>query len=187
MAASGLRDPILSRGKVTIDANQYRVRGRYILTIDEDLNVTFEFNSSTLAGSHVEDVVVSMYQDTLRVLDRERGSYYEGKDVEQRVQESSDIAVIAAEVVRRIAGQIPPCSDLSDIDLGDERVRGRSSGYPFEISFRDGLVSSARWASPFPDENEHLELSYRWEDQKLDGLTIFMPGQRWRVKLSDEQ
>lgn len=181
LSRTGLSE-MTSRGRVTIDVNQYRVRGRYFLLID-DGTVTFEFHSTGIAGGGVEDVVVALAGDTLRVLDRERGEYYEGDEVEKLVAESSDVPVTAAEVVRRVAALPPACQRLAGLETADTGSKGLLDGMSFEVSVSGGRITSAKWETPFPDGDDRLEVTYRWDGNRLSGMTIFAPAQRWRVKL----
>jgi len=183
---SGMSEVHEIRGKVTIDANQYRVRGTFGLTRDELGNVTLEFTSTTLIGGHVEDIVVSLFEDTLRVLDRERGAYHEGEEVDELIGAEAGIAVRATEMLRRLMVETPDCERVLDVSMGNDLIQGRLDQAPFEIKFSDGLVSSARWGSPFPDGEDRLEVSYRWERGRLTAITAFMPEARWRVKLIED-
>jgi hypothetical protein len=91
LAGSGWREPLDMTGRVMFDVKQYRVQGRFQLTAPGDGNLTFEFSGTMAMGGHHEDVVVSFYDDTLRVLDRERGRFYEGEEANALVSEGLDI------------------------------------------------------------------------------------------------
>jgi hypothetical protein len=93
LSGSGLRGGIEARGRVTIDVNQYRVRGRFVMTVTPGGDLTFDIVSTTMIGGHREDAVLSFYADTLRVLDRERGRFYQGADVDAMVADGAGLPV----------------------------------------------------------------------------------------------
>jgi hypothetical protein len=78
--------PLEMRGRATFDVETYRVRGRFELRSSANGDAVLEFGGATLLGGHREDVVVSLSGDTLRLLDRERGRYYEGPEVEEMME-----------------------------------------------------------------------------------------------------
>jgi hypothetical protein len=190
LARGGLRGAPTMRGRVTIDVNEYRVRGRFTLTVSEAGDAVFEFTSSSVGGR--EDAVVSFYADTLRMLDRERGAYYEGPGVDSLVSEAAGFHVNAAEVVRRVIGVPPPCRRLSDLrveDSGESAVVGaRLDGRDATVRLAGGRTRSCEWPAPFTGtaRAERLAVSYRWQGEAAAEVTVSVPGLRWRIRLQSD-
>lgn len=192
LAASGLRDGLEMRGRVTIDINQYRVRARYVMTLSPDGDLAFDLTSTTLISGHREDAVLSFYADTLRVLDRERGRFYEGADVDAVVADGLGLPVDLGELLRLATGRTPACRRLEGVrvarDDGSLEIGGRLDGRDFGLRLDEGRITGAAWPLPLRGHGreEHVEVSYRWAGRRLARLTVFVPDRRWRVKLVGE-
>jgi hypothetical protein len=197
LAGSGWREPVDMTGAVTFDVKQYRVKGRFRLTAPGDGDLVFEFTGTMAMGGHHEDVVVSLYRDTLRVLDRERGRYYEGAGANALVSEGLDLGLDAAELLRRITGRSPPCARLSSLSVSRRggsgtRLDGRIDGKRFRMEFEDGRVTEATWPIIVAGrEEDRLRVNYDWtvgssgsNRAYLKELVAFLEGRRWRVKLN---
>lgn len=191
LAASGLRDGVAMRGKVTIDVNQYRVRGHYELTLSEAGDLTFDMNSTTLLGGHREDAVLSFYADTLRVLDRERGRFYQGGEVDRLVTEGAGAAIDLGELLRLATGRPPACARVSNVHRsprggGGMDVSGRLDGRDFSVRLERGRITRAVWPLPLGrgGHDETVVADYRWSHGALDGFTVLVPQRRWRVRLT---
>jgi hypothetical protein len=186
-ATSGLHAVLDLNGHTSIDVNQYRVNGRFSLRVDEPGNMIFEFTSTSPMGGRREDVLVSYWEDTLRVFDRERGRYYEGDEVDEQVEEGAGFAVDLGELLRRVFLHTPDCARISDVrraeDGGD--LGGRIDGGSFSVRFDGGRAVRSDWPAPFsgPGAGERLEVDYRWEAGRLSGMTILAPVRSWRVRL----
>jgi len=188
LAASGLGDGVEMQGKVTIDAEQYRVRGRFTLGLSAGGDLVFEMTSTTAIGGHREDAVFSFYADTLRVLDREHGNYYEGAEVDAMVSDALGAELDVAELVRRVSARRIDCSRVETLRLRPDGLDGRIEGGAFEVRFRAGRIASAQWPLPRTDRagRESLSASYSWQGDRLTGLTLWVPEERWRIRLTSE-
>jgi len=188
LANGGLRGAPPMRGRATIDVNEYRVRGRFVLTVSEGGDVLFEFTSNAV-GAGREDAVVSLFADTLRVLDRERGAYHEGTAVDDLVAEAAGFGVDAAEVMRRVVGVAPPCDRLSALRIEGSAeapaVSARLDGGGVTVRFGDGRLRSSEWPAPFAGtaRSERLAVSYRWAGAAPAEITVLVVGLRWRIRL----
>lgn len=186
LAASGLGGGLAMEGKVTIDAEQYRVRGRFTLTLSAGGDLVFEMTSTTAIGGHREDAVFSFYADTLRVLDREHGRYYEGADVGAMVSDALGADLDVAELLRRVAARPLDCARVGALRLRPEGLDGRVDEGAFEVGFRAGRIASAVWPLPRNDRSgrQSLSAAYSWRGGRLTGLTLWVPEERWRIRLT---
>jgi hypothetical protein len=192
LSTGGLRGGLVMRGKTTIDVNQYRVRGRFTLTLTPAGDLTFEMTSTSLLGGHREDAVLSFYADTLRVLDRERGRYYEGAEVDALVADGTDTRLDLAGLLRLVTGRTPACDRLAEVRRPhgkDGTLDGSLEGRHFALEFEPAGLSEARWPLPLEDRgrDDTLEASYTWRDGRLRRFVVFVPERRWRIKLAAEQ
>jgi len=191
LAHGGLRGAPTMRGRATIDVNEYRVRGRFALTVSAGGNAVFEFTSSSVGGGR-EDAVVSFFSDTLRVLDRERGAYHEGAAVDDLIAEVAGFQVDAAEVIRRMIGIPPPCRRLAELRIEGSPesavVSVRLDGHGATVRFGGGRVRSCEWPAPFTgtSRSERLAVSYSWKGEVGEEITVWVPGLRWRIRLQSD-
>lgn len=188
LATGGLEEGLAMDGRVTIDAEQYRVRGRFTLTLSAQGDLVFEMTSTTAIGGHREDAVFSFFADTLRVLDREHGRYYEGVDVDAMVSDALGADLDVAELVRRVTARPLDCARLEALRLRRDGLDGRIDGGAFEVGFRAGRIASAVWPLPRTDRagRESLSAAYSWRGDRLTGLTLWVPEERWRIRLTGE-
>lgn len=197
LTGPGWRLPVDMSGRVMFDVKQYRVQGRFQLKAPGDGNLTFEFTGTMAMGGHHEDVVVSFYDDTLRVLDRERGRFYEGEEAHALVSEGLDVDWDVGELLRRIMGRPPACSRLSSVSVSrrgeaGSRLEGRIDGERFRVDIAGRRVTEASWPVMAGDEaDDRLRVTYDWPtgpagapDESFDELVAFLEGRRWRVILS---
>jgi hypothetical protein len=188
LAHSGLRDGLTMRGKTTIDVNQYRVRGRFELTLTPSGDLTFDMTSTTLLGGHREDAVMSFYADTLRVLDRERGRYYEGSEVDALVADGTGTALDLAALLRLVTTQTPRCERVADVwgtDAAAERLEGYLDARRFSLEIPVGGIARARWPLQVGESErwDTLEVTYTWREGRLSRFVVYVPERRWRIKL----
>lgn len=187
MAGSGLQGPLEMEGQALIDVNQYRVRGRFLLSIVPPGDVRFEYQSSGVMGGGREDVIFSYFADTLRVLDRERGEFYEGDAVRELVEDGVGDRADVRELVRRLVLVVPACERLARVERSKHRLEGRLDNEPFRIDTAGTRVTGARWPSPVATSmGDELEVSYEWDGDGLAGMTLWMPRHRWRIRLQKE-
>jgi hypothetical protein len=181
--AAALPRPLSMRGHATFDVESYRVRGRFELRLSPNGDAVLEFGGSTLLGGHREDAVVSLVDDTLRVLDRERGRYYEGAEVERLVAGNTHADGDWTLGLRRVlAGG---CSGIESVRTGEKGLSGSGGDGPFEVQTEGGRISTARWPNPAPEDTfgDHLEVRYHWKDHGLDLIEARLPARGWRVRL----
>jgi hypothetical protein len=189
---SGLAAGIHMEGKATIDVEQYRVRGRFALRLSPGGDLTFEITSTTMLGGRREDAVLSFYADTLRVLDREGGSYYEGEDAGAFVAEGLGHPIDLAELLRRATGRAPDCRRVSGVGhrraRGGVEVVGRIDGEDFRLEFVGPRLARAFWPLPLAGRRarDTMEARYQWRGEALAELVLYVPERRWRIKLSAE-
>ncbi len=70
--------------------------------------MVFEFTSTILFGQEREDFVFSLSSDTLRIVDRERGAYYEGDDAVWFLAESLEADFDVPQALSLAFGGQPP-------------------------------------------------------------------------------
>jgi hypothetical protein len=183
----GLAGDLELNGRTTIDVNQYRVRGRFHLTSTPAGDVMMEFTSTSPMGGRREDVVISLYRDTLRVFDRERARLHTGPEVDELVEEGAGMPIALAALVPLVMGRLPGCEHLTEIAVPESRqgVSGRFDGERFDLELDRGRLVRARWPLPLTrgGPGERVEVRYEWRDGDLRELTALLPERRWRVKL----
>jgi hypothetical protein len=190
LASSGLRDRLDLKGKVTIDVNQYRVRGRFNLLLTREGDMVFEMNSTTLLGGHREDAVLSLHADTVRVLDRERGRLYQGEEVDALVEEGTDAAIDLRELLRRVLARPVGCARVSGLRRSGRSggdFDGRLGGGDFELRFERGRLCGAKWPLPLSGgaPGERFDCTYSWVGGRLDAFVVHVRDSGWRIKLTD--
>jgi hypothetical protein len=202
LAVSGWGEPLTMTGRVTFDVKQYHVQGRFHMDATGDGSLTFEFEGTMALGGHHEDVVVAFYADTLRVLDRERGRFYEGDDADALIREGLDLDWNMDELISRIVLAPLDCERLSSAELNDrgqsgKRLEGRIDGEQFRVDFNDGLAVESSWPVVSGGRREdRMKVTYSWRKveegapgrgrSSLRGLVAFLEDRRWRVKLDAE-
>lgn len=181
-------------GRTTIDINQYRVRGRFSLEVSDSGNVLLEYTSSGVMGGGHEDVAFSLYDDTLRVLDRERGRFYQGEQVSELIRSGIDVDCDATALVKRVFATPPPCDEISEAQIvagARTELSGRFRGGRFQAQFVQGRLTHAVWPGLFSNSGTgNLELTYRWKEgsalRRLQQLVLWVEARRWRVVLNAE-
>jgi hypothetical protein len=194
--ASGFESPMSVSGKATIDANQNRIRGKIHVDVEPPHQIVFEFTSSILFGSKREDFVFSLVQDTLRIIDRERGAYYEGEEAEDVLRESLEADFPMASVLDLALGGHPGCDELDELNykLGsDGKVvfSGKQSGRPFRVAFAAGSrkLEEISWPVFSKDgSSDQLEVEYQWEsggdgNGGLREVVMSLESKQWRCKI----
>jgi hypothetical protein len=193
---SGFEKPLIIQGKATIDANQHRIRGKIRVDADSPRRIIFEFTSSILFGSRREDFVFSLVADTLRIIDRERGAYYEGTEAEDVLRESLEADFPVASVLALALGGHPPCGDFDALSYklgsgGEVIFTGRHLGCPLRVVFAAGSRRLERisWPVLSPDDDtDQLEVEYDWQPQ-ADGKLVLrevvmgLETKQWRCKI----
>jgi hypothetical protein len=175
-------------GKATFDVEDYRVRGRYRLTVRDRDAITFEFEGTMLLGGHREDVVVSLSGDTLRVLDRERGAYYVGTQVDELIERGTGTSGSWVGTVRAVAGFTPHCSGQLELREDGEHASGVIDDGAFVLTLDGSHLVRASWPDPTRSRTyrDRLEVTYTWDRERVTGITLALPVRGWRIKLTVE-
>jgi hypothetical protein len=184
--AAALPRPLGMHGRATFDVDSYRVRGRFQLTLSANGDAVLEFSGSTLLGGHREDAVVSLSSDTLRVLDRERGRFYEGDQVSDLVESGTHVRGAWALGLRRALAS--GCPGVESVAAEREGLSGTGPDGPFSLTLEGGRLAEATWPNPAPGETfqDRLEVRYRWKEGKLELLEALLPTRGWRIRLEAE-
>lgn len=182
-------------GRATVDADHHRFRGKMVLSMETNGDVIVEFTSSVLFGSQREDFVFAVVGDTTRILDRERGQFYEEEAAERYLGESLGIDFDVAEVLRLALGGYPACESLRDLGVrtnssGRVTLDGHVGGEPFRAVFRDGdgRLHEVSWPVFLRSgERDLVHVSYDWGDPGVPGpsrLVIRFERREWRCRIS---
>jgi hypothetical protein len=194
---SGFTASLSLSGKATVDANQYRLRGKINVDRDPSGDVLIEFVSTILFGAKREDFLLSLAADTLRIVDRERGRYYEGDAAEDLLRESFDAAVDIKSLIRLALGEPPDCGPMNDVGVhsgsgGAFVFSGRLSEEPFRIVFAGerGRIDEVLWPVRLEDHGmDRLKIVYDWEENAprrpwLREIVITVEGREWRCRIT---
>lgn len=194
--SSGFETPVVVEGKATVDANDYHMRGKIRLDAKAPGDVVFEFASTILFGNRREDFLLSLHADTVRIIDRERGAYYEGWEAEEFLAESMGTDFSISTMLFLALGGHPSCDELSDVRIdtgrnGDVVCTGKHIGEGFRVVFegRGPKLKSAVW--PVRSEkyrDDRLEIDYRWVDGDggapvLREIVMWLEIREWRCKI----
>jgi hypothetical protein len=191
----GFGRPLTITGHATVDANDYKVRGKVRVETRRPGEAVIEFTSTVLFGHAREDLVFSSVGDTVRIVDRERGAYSEGAEAEEFLAESLDTDLDVRLVLQLALGGRPPCDDLSDVGFrttsaGSIVCTGMHSGRDFRVVFgADRRIQEAEW--PVRSRTygtDRLRASYEWDGDggdrgELKGLVLSLEKREWRCKI----
>ena len=194
--SSGFESPVAMTGKITFDVEQYRIRGQFALNAKPDGEIGFEFSNSALFGQQHEDLSMSVSNGIVRILDRERGRYYEGREVDELLDEMVGLEINTGEILSLALGEPPPCADLQDRSIGLTRngeavFRSRTRGEDIRIEF-DGerrAIRSFEWPLSLAGGRiTRMRVEYSWERREdgirvLQRLVLSVPDKGWRIKL----
>lgn len=175
--------PIRTSGHATFDVDSYRVRGRFTLQLAANGDAVLEFSGTTLLGGHREDAVISLSGDTLRVLDRERGRYYEGDEVTRLIASGTGKQGEWTLALRRVLAS--GCPGVETVGSAESGLSGTGPDGPFSLKVEDGRLAQATWPNPAPEETfrDRLEVRYEWKAGRLELLEALLPTRGWRVRL----
>jgi hypothetical protein len=170
-------------GRATFDVDSYRVRGSFRLELSAHGDAVLEFSGSTLLGGHREEAVISLSSDTLRVLDRERGRYYEGDAVARMVEEGTHTQGDWALALRRVLAS--DCPGIETVQADENGLSGSGPDGPFSLKLEGGRLVEATWPNPAPSETfrDRLEVRYRWKGGRIDLVEALLPARGWRIRL----
>lgn len=175
-------------GRATFDVADYRVRGRYQLVVEGRNAIAFEFEGTMMLGGHREDVAVSLAGDTLRVLDRERGAYYAGPEVDGLIERGTGTSGRWVDAVRAVAGFTPSCTERLEMRNDGEHISGRIDDGTYILTTDGVRLERASWPDPTDSRtySDRLELRYEWDAGRLAGITVSLPKRGWRIVLTVE-
>ncbi|MFH1754225.1 MAG: hypothetical protein ABIA59_00850 [Candidatus Latescibacterota bacterium] len=194
--SSGFESAMSMTGKITFDVEQYRIRGQFALTAHLGGDVAFEFSNSALFGSQHEDIAMSIADGVVRALDRERGRYYEGAQVDEQLIDMIGLDLDVREMISLILGAPPDCGGLQDTKIS----LSRSGEVIFDACAGEGDVRIVfdeekrrirRLEWPVRFDNGHssrLTAEYLWEESGrstpvLARLVLLVEEKNWRIKL----
>jgi len=206
--------PYVFSGKARLDIEQNRLGGAYKLLVVQEtdgssdrtagsskesghtarpLSAVFDFASSSVFGSRHEDLSIVISPGFLRIIDRERGEYYEGGEARSFISKNSGLRSDAELIMRIILGTGQACKILENlnVDVSSERavLKGLFEGREFRCEAAGKKLKLSRISIPV-EFNEgkivNLEASYEWSGnyKSLKGITISVLEREWRVKLS---
>jgi hypothetical protein len=180
--------PWTLRGRAIFDVEDYRVRGRFTLAVASGNRVTFNFEGTTLFGGHHEDITVSLDADTLRLLDRERGAFYEGAAIDDLIDGGTGVRGDWADIVRVSAGFAPACDARSIYEDQGDALSGLVAAGAFVLTLDSDRLVRASWPDPTASRtySDRLDLRYDWNGRTLRGVTIRLPVRGWRVVLAGD-
>lgn len=193
---SGFEVPLTLQGKLTVDAAQYRIRGKTRIETTPAGDVSVDFTSTVLFGAHREDFFFSIVADTLRILDRERGEYYESTEANRFMNESLGLHFDAKTVILMALGRAASCDDLRNLRMelgsgGDIRFVGRTSRDRFEAVFaaRHHKLKRISWPLTLEGQRDRLHVTYDWKKGKKDEfvlrqVVIRLLEREWRCKIT---
>lgn len=187
MLARGLPAlPWRCAGHATFDVADYRVRGRYKLSVEGRDAIVFQFEGTMLLGGHREDVALSLTDDTLRVLDRERGAFYAGPEVDELIRKGTGVDGDWVDAVRSVAGFSPRCSDRLEMRSDGEHTSGLIDGGAYVLATDGVRLLEASWPDPTASRTftDRLEVRYDWDAGRLAGITVTLPRRGWRIRLT---
>ena len=132
-----------------------------------------------------------MVGDTIRIIDRERGFYYEGGEAEYFLRETFSLDFDVAPLIRLALGAHPDCSLLSDLYVsragaGSASVTGKLNGEDFRVQFEGprGRVENASWPVDRRGRPDRLNVRYTWGADALDRVEMEVEGREWRCRIA---
>jgi len=181
--AQALPRPATMSGRATFDVDSYRVRGHFRLELSANGDAVLEFSGSTLLGGHREEAVISLVSDTLRVLDRERGHYYEGDEVSRMVEQGTHTQGDWRTALQRVLAS--GCPGIKTVQDGENGLTGSGPDGVFSLRSEGGRLVEATWPNPAPSETfrDRLEVRYGWKEGRIDLLEARLPARGWRIRL----
>lgn len=193
---SGFEVPVTLQGTVTVDANQYRVRGKTRIETTPDGDISVDFASSVLFGSRREDFFFSVVSDTLRILDRERGEFYESSNAARFMRENLGMDFDPKAVIVMALGKAPNCRDIAGLNRdarsnGDIRFSGEASGEQFSVVFAAAhrKLREIKWPLRLEEGRDELRVTYDWKEgsegtYRLRQVVIRLREREWRCKIT---
>lgn len=198
---AGFRSAQKMSGKATFDIEQYRVRGQFGLATGPGGDFIFELSSSVMFGSQREDLVVSSADGMLRVLDRERGRYYEGAEIDRLLSQDLELDINCAELISMVLGGQIPCRSLDETGLsgpntGDGQFvfAARREQQPVKLMFeaKSGRLVRLEWPiQRTGGRNAQLRVDYDWGPGsggglELTAMVLKVDSEGWRIMLRED-
>jgi len=175
------------------------MKGKILLETEGDGDIAFEFTSAVLFGKEREDFVFSLSSDTLRIVDRERGAYFEGDEAARFLSESLDADFDVPQALSLAFGGRPPCDQLSEVrweagPSGGVSCGGEHMGRPFKVVFTGagGRLTEVEW--PVRSDRyggDLLRVQYEWTTaggvETLSGVVLNLEARGWRCKIKGSE
>lgn len=184
LLAAAVPRPLAASGDALLDVEQYRFRGHVNVDIDKAGDASIELSGSSLFGGHREDVAVSLADDTLRVLDRERGRFYEGASLDELLWEGTEARADWTLVVERMLALPGSGQGLETLAVDEDGARGATADGTVRLDLERGRLKKAVWPNPVASAtfDDRLEVEYAWEAERLREITAILPERGWRVR-----
>ncbi len=178
--------PLAASGDALLDVDQYRFRGHVSVDVGAAGDAAVELSGSSLFGGHREDVAVSLADDTLRVLDRERGRFYEGESLDELLREGTGARADWTRMVARVFA-LPGCGwEIESLVVDENGARAAGPEGVVRLDIAGGRLEKAVWPNPIvaATYDDRLEVRYQWEGVRLEEITATLPERGWRVRMS---
>ncbi len=185
LLATAMPRPLTASGDALLDVEQYRFRGHVALDVDADGDASVELSGSSLFGGHREDVAVSLADDTLRVLDRERGRFYEGDSLDDLLWEGTEVRANWTLLVEQMLALPGSGRGIDVLVLDENGARGSGPQGQVRLDINRGRLERAVWPNPIASAtyDDRLEAEYRWNGGRLQEITAILPERGWRARL----
>lgn len=184
LLTAAMPHPLAASGDALLDVEQYRFRGHVVLDVSAEGDASVELSGSSLFGGHREDVAVSLADDTLRVLDRERGRYYEGESLDELLREGTGARADWTLVVERMLALPGSERGVETLVVDENGARGTTPDGVIRLDIDGGRLTRAVWPNPIAAAtfDDRLEVEYGWEGPHLQEITATLPERGWRVR-----
>src|SRR5262245_9394106 len=184
LLSAAMPQPLAASGDALLDVEQYRFRGHVNLKTTVEGDAAIELSGSSLFGGHREDVAVSLADDTLRVLDRERGRFYEGDSLDDLLWEGTEARANWPLVVERMLALPGSGEGLQTLAVDENGARGATAEGTIRLDVDRGRLQKAVWPNPIASAtfDDRLEVEYAWEGERLREITATLPERGWRVR-----
>lgn len=193
---SGFERRVLVQGTATVDANQYKMRGQVRLDCRSPNEIVFEFASTVLFGTQREDFLLALQADTVRIVDRERGAYYEGDEAEAFLSEALEADFGIARSLPLALGAQPPCGEIDDISFSMDSVggvvcTGKRFGERFKVVFGadHSRLEKVEWPVRCARYGvDRMRVEYTWQSDGRGGMVLSeivlrLEEREWRCKI----
>jgi hypothetical protein len=170
------------------------MRGKVHLETQSPGEIVFEFTSTMLFGNQRQDFVFVLLADTIRIIDRENGAYYEGRTAEEFMSESLEADFRVSRALPLALGGRPPCEELDDVRItkgsaGETICSGKRFGKGFRVVFGAGHARLEEVVWPVRSDTygvDRLTVTYDWDADgagDLNHIVLRLELREWRCKI----